>query len=460
MAHSFSNRRFSFQPALSLILAIAMIALLWLSGGASRPDALGQVVVRAGAWAILMSAVLLGPRPAFDDTRPVLLLLFVAVLLPLVQLIPLPPSWWQKLPSREILLIPGEPLPWRPWTMTPGATRNALASLIVPVSMVLVLMQAGDRTRRAMPTILLGMIGTAMLLGLLQFSGAQVNNPFLNDTPGDVSGIFANRNHFALLLAIGCVIAPVWAFIDPAALRWRGPLATGLVLLFVLTILATGSRTGMLLGGLALGMALLLIGQRLRYWLRNGSRWLLPAFVAAVVLTIMGFIALSFAADRADAINRLIALEGGEDMRSRALPTVLSMVREYFPFGTGFGSFDPIFRIHEPFALLKLSYFNQAHNDYLGIALDGGIAGIAALAAGILWWLVATIRIWRSSGDDTLLLGKLGSAIILLVLIASVTDYPARTPTIMAFLTIAGIWLARANFRCTQAALPLRPPNL
>lgn len=455
MAHSSSNRRFSFQAGPSLILAIAMIVLLWVAGGASRPDALGQVVVRAGAWVILVSAVLLGPRPTFGDTRPVLLLLLATVLLPLVQLIPLPPAWWQTLPGREILLIPGEPLPWRPWTMTPGATRNALASLIVPISMILVLTQADDRTKRAMPTILLGMISTAMLLGLLQFSGAQVNNPFLNDTPGDVSSIFANRNHFALLLAIGCVIAPVWAFTDPAALRWRGPLATGLVLLFILTLLATGSRTGMLLGALALGLALLIIGQRLRFLLRNGSRWLLPAFIVAAVLTIAGFIALSFVADRADAINRLIELEGGEDMRSRALPTVLSMVREYLPFGTGFGSFDPIFRIHEPFALLKPSYFNQAHNDYLGISLDGGIAGIAALTAGILWWLSATIRIWRSSGDDALLLGKLGSAIILLVLIASVTDYPARTPTIMALLVIAGTWLGRANFRRTQAALPL-----
>ena len=455
MAHSSSNQRFFVRLTLPFILVIAMIALLWVSGGASRPDALGQVVVRAGSWAILVSAVLLGPQPKFGDTRPVLLLLLVAVLLPLIQLIPLPPTWWQALPNREILFVPGEPLPWRPLTMTPSATRNALASLIVPLSMVLVLTQADDRTHHAMPTILLGMIGTAMLLGLLQFSGAQVNNPFLNDTPGDVSSIFANRNHFALLLAIGCVIAPVWAFIDTAALRWRGPLAAGLVLLFVLTLLATGSRTGMLLGGLALALALLLIGQRLRYWLRNRSRWLLPAFVTATVLLIAGFIGLSFAADRADAINRLIALEGGEDMRSRALPTVLSMVREYFPFGTGFGSFDPIFRIHEPFALLKLSYFNQAHNDYLGIALDGGIAGITALTAGILWWLVATVRIWRNRSNDTLLLGKLGSTIILLVLIASVTDYPARTPTIMAFLVIAGVWLARANARCKQAALPL-----
>jgi O-antigen ligase len=196
------------------------------------------------------------------------------------------------------------------------------------------------------------------------------------------------------------------------------------------------------------------VGQRLRHRLRRGPRWRLVAFVVAAIVLIAGFIALSFAADRADAINRLVELEGGEDMRSRALPTVLSMIGTYMPFGSGFGGFDSIFRIHEPFALLKPSYFNQAHNDYLGIALDGGIAALAVLAACIVWWIVATIRIRRSKGDNVALTGKLGSAIILLILVASVTDYPARTPTVMAFLVIAGVWLARADAHPSQTALP------
>jgi len=402
----------------------------------------------------MVAAILMGPKPEVDGVRPVLLLIIAAILLPLLQLIPLPPALWQSLPGRDILLIPGEPTPWGPWTMTPGATRNALAALIVPVAMFVILTQADRTAHRMMPTIVLVMITAAMLLGLVQFSGVQANSPLLNDSPGVVSSIFANRNHFALLLAIGCLVAPVWAFLDPEALRWRGPLATGLIILFVLTLLATGSRTGMLLGGLALGLAVILVGQRLRHRLRRGPRWRLVAFVVAAIVLIAGFIALSFAADRADAINRLVELEGGEDMRSRALPTVLSMIGTYMPFGSGFGGFDSIFRIHEPFALLKPSYFNQAHNDYLGIALDGGIAALAVLAACIVWWIVATIRIRRSKGDNVALTGKLGSAIILLILVASVTDYPARTPTVMAFLVIAGVWLARADAHPSQTALP------
>ncbi|MFZ3484849.1 O-antigen ligase family protein [Sphingomonas sp. 3-13AW] len=344
--------------------------------------------------------------------------------------------------------------------MTPGATLNALASLVVPTTMLLVLSQANARVHRWMPAILLAMISSAMLLGLLQFSGAGFNNPLFNDSPGVVSSIFANRNHFALLLAIGILIAPVWAFMDGSALHWRGPLAGGLVLLFVLTILATGSRSGMLLGGIALAVSLALVGGRLQRRLASAPAWLFPALIVTAVFAVGTFVALSFMADRADAINRLLALESGEDMRSRALPTVISMIATYMPFGSGFGSFDPIFRIHEPFALLKTTYFNQAHNDYLGIALDGGVAGVAALTAGLLWWLVSTIRVWRAKRHETIFVGRLGSAIILLILIASITDYPARTPTIMAILVIAAVALAQADGARSQIALPARRPNL
>lgn len=433
---------------------IATLVLLWIAGGASRAEVLGQVVVRAGAWAILVIAILAGPRPVFLGIRPVLLVLIAAIALPLVQLIPLPPGWWQAMPGREVLLVPGQPASWQPWTMTPGATRNALASLIVPVVMLLILSQANERIYRWIPTMLFVMIGTAMLLGLLQFSGAGFNSPLLNDTPGVVSSIFANRNHFALFLSIGCVIAPVWAFTDRDALRWRGPLAAGLVLLFVLTILATGSRSGMLLGALALVLALLLIGRMLRRRLRGAPNWVFPSLIFAAALMVAGVVALSFVADRAEAISRLITLDSSEDMRTRARPTVLAMIALYMPFGSGFGGFDPVFRIHEPFSLLKPTYFNEAHNDFLGIALDGGVFGIAVLAAGIAWWFVASVRVWRLPVDETVFHGRLGSAIMLLVLVASITDYPARTPTIMAVLAIAAALLARARTIKTQAALP------
>lgn len=454
MSHAQPKRKLLARPDLSLALIGALIALLWLAGGASRGDVMGQVVIRAGSWAIFIATMLFGSRPDFATVRVPLLLCGVAVLLPALQLIPLPPNWWLELPGRRILLVPGEPVPWRPLTMTPGATRNALSSMVVPLTMLVLLAQAGEHVHRWVLAILLSMITAAVFVGLLQFSGSWFNNPLLNDTPGKVSSIFANRNHFALLVAMGCLIAPVWAFIERDGLHWRGPLSAGLVLLFVLTILATGSRSGMLLGVASLSLSVFLIGRPVRRRLKAAPKWVLPTSILVTAVAVGGLAVLTFAADRADAIDRLIALDPGDDMRSRALPTVISMITTYMPFGSGFGGFDTIFRIHEPFALLKFTYFNEAHNDYLGVALDGGVPGIALLLAACLWWIVSTVRCWRLKPDDTVSLGRLGSSMIFLVLVASVTDYPARTPTIMAILVIAAVWLARADPGKTNAALP------
>src|SRR3546814_14825252 len=79
-------------------------------------------------------------------------------------------------------------------------------------------------------------------------------------------------------------------------------------------------------------------------------------------------------------------------MRARGLPTVLSMIAAYFPAGAGFGGFDPIFRLHEPFRLLKPTYFNHAHNDFLEVVLDGGLPAALLLLVAIGWYAIASIR--------------------------------------------------------------------
>lgn len=453
--------RSKLQSSLPLILVVFLLCLLWLAGGASREDALGQVIVRGGAWLVIATTALVGSRPAIGPVRPVLVLLLATILLPLLQLIPLPPPWWQALPGRDVLLVPGEAsLPWRPWTMTPGATYNSLQSLVVPAAMLLLLVQLDEKAGRWLPAILLALITSAVVLGLFQFSGARINNPLINETPGLVSAIFANRNHFALLTAMGCLIAPVWAFQNSEALKWRAPVAIGLIMLFVLMILATGSRSGILLGVLALAIGSALVGVRLKRKLKQAPKWAFPVLLALLLAALVGLILLSVAADRAVSIQRLILHNADEDLRQRAMPTILTMIELYLPLGSGFGGFDPVFRIHEPLTLLKPTYFNQAHNDFLGIVLDGGLPALALLLAALGWWLAATVRAWRDGPGEPAVLARLGSAILLLVFVASAIDYPARTPTIMATIVIAATWLARRGADKALAALPAQHRHL
>lgn len=437
------------KPSLALVLFGALMLMLLIGGGSSRADVMGQAISRLSAWIVLVIAILFCPRPQFRTDRPVWILLGAVAAIPFLQLIPLPPAIWQGLPGRALLVegarIAGSADVWRPIALIPSATLNALASLVVPLT-ILVLMGSMPDSEREWPiVIVLLAIAVSTLIGFAQFSGIQISNRLVNYDAGTVSGTFANRNHFALFLAMGCVAAPCWAFLKSERLSWRVLVAVGALPLLALVILASGSRAGMALGGLSILMTPLLIRPQLQQAVRRLPRWVLPAALGIGLCLIATLVLISVQADRATSIARATSLDINDDMRRRALPVIWQMIWDYFPVGTGQGGFDPLFRMYEPFELLKPTYFNNAHNDYLESLLGGGLASGALILVAFIWLAVAGIRTWKQSTTPDRLLGKVGWTLLLLVFGASVVDYPARTPIIMAVVTIATVWLNRAK---------------
>ncbi len=442
MPTSFSARLLR-RPSLSFAIFCVFLVVLWTAGGASRADVFGQVIVRLVAVGALFVLAMFGERPVIARARPVWWLLLAATGLAVLQLIPLPPALWQALPGRAMFTeaMLGQPQPWRPIAIVPGAAINALVSLIVPLLVLIALTGIREDERALVPGVILAMVVASNLLGLMQFSGAGFDNPFINDTPGEMSSSFANRNHYALLLALGCLLVPAWVFAEGRRSRGRAVIGLSLILLFLLTILASGSRAGMVLGALALCGTLLVARNGIRRELHRAPNWVMPALIGCVVVLIATFVLISIAADRAVSIQRMFDVDVGSDMRSRALPTVWAMTLGYFPFGAGLGSFDPVFRIHEPLALLKPTFFNHAHNDLIEVVLDAGLPGLLLLLAALTWWGWASVRTWRSRVAANPMLPRIGSAMLLLIILASVFDYPARTPMMMALTVVAALWL-------------------
>lgn len=439
-------RRIRSWPTLSFGCLLVLLGVLWLAGGASREDAAGQALVRMAAAVLSIIPLLFGEKGGigslFRTVRPVAVFLVAALALALLQLVPLPPAMWQALPGRAMLSeaasASGQLQPWRPWSMVPGATVNAAASLVVPIAIFLLTMGSQRAERRMLPGVMLFFIAAMTMVGLLQFSGAGFSNPLVDSSPSEVSAMFANRNHFALLLAVGCILAPIWAFPVDRTPHWRGPTSIGLVLLFALSILATGSRAGLALGMMGLVLGIIYIRQPIRRMLRDQPRWQILVGASVLAALIMTVLLTSVFAGRAVSVDRIFGLALESDMRQRGLSTVLSMVRIYFPIGSGLGSFDPLFRIHEPFVLLAPTYFNHAHDDWIEIVLDAGLPGALLLMGGVAWWMWAGLGIWRRRDRG---LRPLGWSILLLVFMASAFDYPARTPIFMAIVVVAGLWL-------------------
>lgn len=428
------------RVSLSFICLALLVALLTMAGGASRPDALGQIVVRAGAATLLAIWLALVPWPIRIARAP-LIIVGLAILLVAVQLIPLPPSLWSALPGRALLLdaarIAGEPQPWRPLAMVPSEAVNALFSLSIPLVAVLFAGACQPREQRFVLIALIVAIGLSAFVELAQIAGSGFSNPFVNGRPGQFGGLIANRNHQALLLAIGCAAVPVWAMSPARSSAWRPWAALAGVMLLVLLIVATGSRAGLMLGLLALVLTPATLGLKRQILRGDGlrrHRWLL----GAIAVTLVALIGLALWAGRSESFDRLRDMDTSADMRVLGLPLVLDLVRQHGLFGSGFGSFDTLFRSAEPFELLKPTYFNHAHNDVLEVAMNGGLPGMALVAGALIWAALRSMRIWRTTAP----LGRLGAIIILLVLMASLFDYPARTPIVMTILVIAAVWMA------------------
>jgi O-antigen ligase len=468
------HARFQFlsRPKTSFALLCVLFVVLWLAGGASRADVMAQVVMRATAWTVLIAGLLFGERPAPGVARAVWILLLAILLLVILQLIPLPPAVWQTLPGRtvfaEAATASGQEQPWRALAIVPSGAFNAVSALVVPVTVLFLTSVLSEQDRARLPGIFVALVVTSTVIGVLQFSGSGFSNPLLNDIPGQVSAIFANRNHFALFLALGCVVAPVWALSSSHGHNqrqnsrrryWRTPVAIGLVMLFLLVILAIGSRAGLLVGAVALCASALLFWAEIKRMLRRYHPRVLFAVGAAIAILAASLILLSIAADRAAAISRIFALDPGQDMRAKALPTVVEMARLYFPIGSGFGSFDQVFRIHEPDALLNSTYLNHAHNDLLEVVLEAGLPGLLLLLAAMGWWVVASLRAWRTMRDTRDALPLLGSVMLLLIAVASIFDYPARTPMIMATMVLSAVWLCGGPVQ-SRPALPLARDDL
>ncbi|OBX19886.1 hypothetical protein A9995_04860 [Erythrobacter sp. QSSC1-22B] len=444
--------RFSAAPdrasALSFWLLVAFLAILWVAGGSSRADVLGQSVVRLSAWSLIVTVILALPRVDWRALREPAIILGAAALLVALQLLPLPPEIWAELPGRAIFakaaVLTGAEQPWRPLSISPSGSTNALSSLIVPAVVILLAANLTREQHWRIAILVLAMVGVGTVLGALQFSGANFDNPLINMVTGSVSGNFANRNHFALFLAIGCVLALAWAFGDEA-LPWKAVAAFGLIVIFILMLLATGSRSGVVVG--LSGIVLTFIAFRKRAAQQFNAMALKVALPIALVAiaVVFGTIWLSIGLDRAVSVERASTLESEADLRLQIWPIVLDMSQRYFPAGTGFGTFDPVFRIGEPDDLLRSQYINLAHNDWLQIFLEGGLLGLIVFAAALVWFVLRSFNAWfsdqRSAGSKPL--ARVGSIIVALVLGASVTDYPARTPTIMALLALGAIWLTR-----------------
>ncbi len=431
---------------LSFWLLSTLLIILWFTGGASQATALGQAVTRFAAWVLVIGFTIGSPRFEWRSVSAVAIILATTISAVALQLVPLPPALWTQLPGRDLLIetanVIGQPQPWRPISISPTGTFNALSSLIVPFAVVAFGANLTQEHHWAILLILLASIVAGCLVALLQFSGANYDNVLINYVQRSVSGNFANRNHFGAFVALGCLLAPIVGFRQDNYNVWKAISSVAVLPFFFLIILATGSRTATLLGALAISFALAIVWPVMVREIRALPRGAKIGICVSAFIGIAAIGLMALSLDRGTSVERALDLNAGADLRLVALPYVIEAIRQFFPVGAGFGTFDPAYRIIEPEHLLQPKYFNHAHNDWIEIVQDGGGLAIMLLAGALLWWVRASTRAWQRAAFKGRSLARAASVGIALILIASIFDYPLRTPMMMAVLALLAVWLS------------------
>lgn len=446
-----------------LALLLMLVVVAFLLGGGSRPDIMSLLYLRPLS-ILLLGVGLLGLTRAHIRSTKLLFVFAASSLgLAILHLIPLPPSIWQSLPGRGLVMEIDEVAQlqgvWRPLSMDPAMTRNALWSLAVPIAALILTVQLTiEQHKRVLFCLLVfGLLSAA--LGLLQVLGGAQNPLYFYDVTnrGSAVGLFANRNHNAVFLGclFGCLAS--WLLVSRKATqrtkreRFNLPLIGGCVLglLLLIVILIVGSRAGMI----AAIVGLLSAFGIYKFGATTTDRAVKTSPIGKVLIALMtigGSVGawLVYSSNRALAIDRLINQNLAEEVRVDLSAITFRLSQDYLPWGSGIGSFDKVFKIGEPDQFLSSYYANHAHNDFVEVLMTAGILGAILVAFALLWLMWAVVRTTFGAGQDVdqLALARAGIATLFILAIASIVDYPLRVPSIQVFAIIAAVWIAKYGF--------------
>lgn len=445
-----------------LVTAVSFIIIVTLFGGSPRPEVVTLPLLRGAAVFVAVLGISgLVHRQLWHASGAIALLAGFLVALPLAQLVPLPPGMTASLAGRGILAeidaVMGSAPTWRPLTMSPLGTMNALLAATVPLAALILGLNVQRSHHRHLAKTFLGIGLVSLCLGLGQMLATNDSALFFFETTnrGSPVGLFANRNHHAVFLACLIVLAPLALTRGLRSNAGRaGEVAAGLkaaaVVLACLWIagmaLLTGSRSGALAAALALlGVPVLLIAQSRAL---QSASLVRPSAHAPLrgLLMIAGLgliIPFTMWIERAPALDRWLGTDPDTEGRLRLMPQVLELSWLYWPWGSGAGSFEKVFQIHETETRLSPAYMNHAHNDVLEVIMTGGAAGLAFILCGVIGWLVLAFRAFVIGRADSLQpLRQAGVMITGLLALASLVDYPLRTPALAVLFVFAWIWAA------------------
>lgn len=430
-------------PGTSLCMVLVALAMVLGGGGTVNPST--EMVLQVLTALVLLPLVAshswqrgLGPVQV-----PAMILAGLVLLVPVAQLVPLPPSIWQALPGRSIevqslSLIQAEKS-WMPLTMAPSRTFASLLATLCPVLLMLQVSRLSLRGRNWLCSIIVGVGILSLALGVLQLSrtGGLEWSLYNQFSEGFLVGFQANRNAQADILLAGMLATGVLATTRISdgrthLLSWAG-LFLGLTGLLV-GLFMTGSRTGIALCTIVLGFILVMLWPALRK--RSTVLYSLAGSVGA-------FIVASGLLMQLQSVQKIVArFSLTREARWDLWADTWYSIGQVWPFGSGIGTIVPMLEAAERLDVVDSTRPVRAHNDWLEWILEAGLPGMIVLGLILLfigYLIVRAVISIRRQNTNPARRAQVIFAIGFLVVEAlhAVVDYPMRSMSLAALAAVA-----------------------
>lgn len=418
----------------SWIIPAYLLSCLLL-GGASAAGYLANLLLQWLAIALLFAALLRRPtaRPQ-AAARHLAWIGVAAILVILIQLMPLPPSLWTQLPGREEIAsgyrLLGIALPSLSISLDPTATIRSALALLPGFAVLLGMMRLGSNDPRKIAQVIVAVACVSIFVGLIQILGGPGSPAYFYEITNDLStvGFFANANHLATLLVIAIPMAT--ALFMQSRVRGDGlQRRSALYVVFtgIACVLFAGALINGSIAGLSLSFVMVAGSAAMLFWRnRPAPGWI--AWVAAALMTA----AVGLAAT--GSFSSELASMGQEDQsvaRYASFTHSLQAAHQYFPVGSGVGTFKSVYPWFEDPNVVSSTYVIHVHNDYIEILLEAGISGVLLILGFLVWWARRTLKLWGREGEKKHF-ARAATIATGAMLAHSVVDYPLRTAALMS----------------------------
>lgn len=283
---------------------------------------------------------------------------------------------------------------WRTLSIYPFATRENLAIFLCYAGLFVVVADRFGNRKRCMR--LLGVMVLAgfmvSLFGILQKLGSNDKLYWIRETDKKFFfGPFINRNSFA---AFAGTILPVAICLSLASLRQlRGGRQDVLPRFIFFTAASVAMAGGVFYslsrgGMIAVGCSVLVVAGLLLYYGRRGLELGMLGLLLVLAVGFLIWIGPGEVAERVGTLSRG-ASEPSLTSRVRAWRQAGRLVADHPLVGTGLGTFRFAFQRDQP---PDPVWWDVAHNEYLELVCDTGLAGAALFLVGLAAYLRLVMR--------------------------------------------------------------------